>query len=60
MDEIMVQLPLQLTSSDLRAIREDGLCECSDKDEMYKRLGWFICAYDAVVAKRQKEQTNDA
>jgi len=58
MDEVTVQMPLLLTGADLKAIRSDELSAVDDKDEMNMRLGWFICAYDAVVAARMKEQRN--
>ena len=54
MSEVTVQMPIMLNAELLRAVRTDPLCECEDKDEMNKRIGWLICAYDAMVDHRLK------
>jgi len=53
MPEVNVSMPLVLTGDYLKVIRANDLCSVEDKDEMNKRLGWFVCAYDAIVAYQQ-------
>lgn len=50
----IAKMPVRLTADDLDAVKRDPLCEIEDKDELYKRIGWLICAYDAIVAARAK------
>jgi len=45
-------MPYCLTAEDLVAVKCDPFCKIDDKDELYKRLGWLISAYDAIVAAR--------
>jgi hypothetical protein len=33
-------------------VRRDPLCATADPDELHTRIGWLICAYDAIVAAR--------
>lgn len=53
-EEVTVSMPLHLTPQMIRAVREDVLCSCDDKDEMNKRIGWLICAYDVLVIVAQE------
>lgn len=52
MNDVCVLMPWRLSADDLDAVRNDPLCAVGDKDEMNKRIGWLICAYDAMVARR--------
>lgn len=54
MSEVCISMPRELTAELIRAVRNNPLCECETKDEMHIRIGWLICAYDAMVAERQK------
>lgn len=51
--EVTLQImPKRLTAGDLDAVKNDPLSAVSDIDEMHKRIGWLICAYDAIVESR--------
>lgn len=50
-EQVSVLMPLRVTFEMLRAVRLDDLCSCEDKDEMNKRIGWLICAYDVMVGE---------
>lgn len=52
MEEVSVLMPLRLSANELDAVRRDPLCSFCDMDEMNKRIGWLICAYDAIVKQR--------
>lgn len=54
MEEVTVSMPLHLTHDLIRAVRDNDLTKCDDKDEMNTRIGWLICAYDAMVEARLK------
>lgn len=54
--EVKVAMPLHLTHDMIQAVRENDLTRCDDKDEMNKRIGWLICAYDAIVAKIKEQK----
>jgi hypothetical protein len=47
-------MPYRLTADDLDAVKRDHFCDFDDKDELYKRLGWLVFAYDTIVAERLK------
>jgi hypothetical protein len=47
-----VSMPARLTAEDLDVVRADPLCILDDQDEMNSRIGWLICAYDAIVSAR--------
>lgn len=49
MSEVTVTMPLKLNSHLLNAVRNDELTSCVDKDEINKRIGWLVCAYDVLV-----------
>ncbi len=60
-NEILVSMmPKRLTGDDIDAVRRDPLCAVEDKDEFNKRIGWLICAYDAIVAVRTKNLNYEA
>lgn len=50
---VTVSMPLHLTSEMINAVRTDPLCAVDDIGEWHTRLGWLICAYDAMVSARQ-------
>lgn len=52
MVDVSVSMPIRLSANELDAVRKDPLCYCADRDEMNKRLGWLIYAYDAIVKQR--------
>lgn len=45
-------MPRRLGAVDLAAVRRNPLCATADPDELHTRIGWLICAYDAIVAAR--------
>ena len=51
MKEVTVTMPLTLTPEMVRAVREDPLCQV-EGEQWHARLGWLICAWDALVSKR--------
>jgi hypothetical protein len=51
-NEVTVNMPLHLTSELMKAVRENELTRCDDKDEMNTRIGWLMCAYDVMVETR--------
>lgn len=51
-NEVTVEMPLHLTNELMKAVRENDLTRCDDKDEMNTRIGWLMCAYDVMVEKR--------
>jgi hypothetical protein len=46
---VMVTMPYELPTEMLRAVRRDPLTSCEDKDEMNKRIGWLLCAWEVMV-----------
>lgn len=58
-NEVTVNMPLHLTHQQIHAVRQNELTRCDDADEMNKRIGWLICAYDVIVDSRvnQNAQT---
>lgn len=44
-----ITMPLAPTSAMLRAVRNNPLTQCDEKDEMNTRIGWLICAWDVLV-----------
>lgn len=52
--EIKILMPAKITAELIEAVRKNDLCACTDKDEMNKRIGWLICAYDAMVESTMK------
>ena len=47
--EVTVTLPIRLSARHLDAVRADPLCALDDREQMFTRLGWLVCAYDAIV-----------
>lgn len=52
MNPVTVTMPLELTVDMLRAVRLDPMTSTVDKDEENRRIGWLLCAWDVLVAKR--------
>lgn len=52
MEEVTVSMPLHITHDLIQAVRNNELTMCDDKDEMNTRIGWLICAYDAMIEYR--------
>ena len=52
--EIKILMPAKITAELIEAVRKNDLCACTDTDEMNKRMGWLICAYDAMVESTMK------
>lgn len=50
--EICVSMPATITHGLIQAVKADPLCNYADKDEMNTRIGWLVCAYDAMVKAR--------
>lgn len=59
-NEVMVTMPLQLSSAMLRAVRADSLTSTDDKDEMNARIGWLLCAWDVLVEASLQETLSRA
>lgn len=55
--EICVSMPATITYALIQAVKADPLCSCEDKDEMNMRIGWLVCAYDAMVKARTGRTT---
>jgi hypothetical protein len=60
MEEVTVSMPLHLTHDLIKAVRNNDLTKCENKDEMNTRIGWLICAYDAMVEQRTKTPNANA
>ena len=56
MNEVTLSLPLRLGYREFQAVRNDPLCTCEDKDEMNVRIGWLICAYEAIVNSKLTQE----
>ena len=54
MEEVYVHMPLHPTHEMLQVVRKNELTKCDDMDEMNKRIGWLICAWDVMVEARIK------
>lgn len=52
---VTVAMPQRITAELLHVVRHDPLCAHPDKDEMDKRIGWLVCAYDAMVAESLRQ-----
>jgi len=48
-DDVIVQMPTFMTPEMIEAVRSSPLCAVEDQDQWYIRLGWLICAYEAMV-----------
>lgn len=51
-EEVAVKMPLSLTKELIDAVQNDPLSSVDGKEEWHTRLGWLICAYDAMVKQR--------
>jgi hypothetical protein len=51
-NQVMITLPVELPAEVLRAIRNDPLTSCEDRDEMNTRIGWLLCAWDIIRMQR--------
>lgn len=45
----LVTLPLDLQAWAIQAVRRHPLTSHEDPDEMHRRIGWLICAWDVIV-----------
>lgn len=52
MADVLVTMPRDLTPGMLRAVRQDPLTSCDDKDEENRRIGWLLCAWDVLIEYR--------
>lgn len=52
MIQVTIQMPLELTADMLRDVRRDETTSTTDKDEMDRRIGWLICAWDVIKEHR--------
>lgn len=48
-NELLIVMPTELTAPMLRALWQDETTKCADKDKMYERIGWLICAWDVLI-----------
>jgi hypothetical protein len=51
--EITVTFPLNLPRDVLMAVRTDETTKTEDRDEMDRRIGWLLCAWDVMVNHRK-------
>ena len=51
-NEVTVTMPLALTREMLIAVREHDTTKTDDSEEMHRRIGWLICAWDVLLEKR--------
>lgn len=49
MSEVTVSMPLNITPEMIRAIRINEATACNDTEEMHRRIGWLLCAYELMV-----------
>lgn len=54
-NELFIVMPTELTAPMLRALWQDETTKCADKEKMYERIGWLICAWDVLVQTRETE-----
>lgn len=47
---VYVTMPKELPTGLLKAVRQDPLTSCEDRDEMNTRIGWLLCAWDVLIA----------
>lgn len=52
--EVTISMPLHLTHELIQSVRKNELTKCDDQDEMNRRIGWLICAYDVMVEARTR------
>ena len=57
---VTVTMPLELTAHMLREVRHDPNTSTDDRDEMNRRIGWLICAWDVLVQARPAQQEGGA
>jgi len=48
-----VVLPRELTPQMLRAVRQHPSTQVDDADELNRRIGWLLCAWDVILAYRE-------
>ena len=51
-EEVLVAMPLALNTEMIRAIREHETTKTDDRDEMNRRIGWLLSAWDVLVEFR--------
>lgn len=60
MEEVTTQMPVFLNQELIHAVRNHDLTKCDDRDEMNKRIGWLICAYEVMVDARLQKNGCDS
>lgn len=58
-EQVFVQMPIHITNELINAVRHDHLCECADIDDWHRKLGWLICAYDAMIECQQLKASHE-
>lgn len=58
-EEVTVKMLLHPDHAMLTAVRNHELTRCEDADEMNKRIGWLLCAYDVMIDSRLSTPFNE-
>jgi hypothetical protein len=53
MKPVTVNLPIELTTDILRAVRLHETTSTEDKEEEHRRIGWLLCAWDVILGHRE-------
>lgn len=54
-DGVTVLMPLDLTPEMIRAVRDHKTTKTDDLDELNRRIGWLLSAWDVLVEHRVKQ-----
>lgn len=52
MSDVWINMPANLTPAMLHAVRIDETTRSDDQDEMHRRIGWLLCAWDVLKDER--------
>lgn len=52
-ETVYLRVPLHLTPELIAAVRHHPDTACETTDEWHKKLGWLICAYEAIAQEIQ-------
>lgn len=58
MSQVTVEMPLSLTTEMIRAIRINEATSCNDTEEMHRRIGWLMCAYELMISVQTNSFTS--
>ena len=58
-EQVFVQMPIHITPDLIRAVRDDEFCKYANIDDWHTKLGWLICAYDAMIECQQLKASHE-